>query len=324
MTPVEATSTCSAGQPTSRAVSDAMSLAAAIPSSPVQALAQPLLATIARARPPERARCSRETRTGAACALLVVKTAAAVAGTSDTTSARSRPLALMPALTPAARKPCGVVTPPDVPRRFAVVTPVAVMCGERRTPRFDSCARSNGQERRVQPAERLVGLGLRDDERREQPDDRLRRAIDDHALSQPGRHDRGGVPPELQAPDQADAAHFPDEGVPGGDGAQPVFKEPADAADVVEHPALGQFTEETEGRAAGQEIPAVGAAVIAVRNGCRDLVADERGADGHAAAKRLPDRDELRLQSQGAEVERLARAPQAALDFVRDEQGPGL
>ena len=48
----------------------------------MQALAQPLLTTIAAARPPEAASCSRETSTGAACARLVVKTAAALAGTS--------------------------------------------------------------------------------------------------------------------------------------------------------------------------------------------------------------------------------------------------
>ena len=115
MTPVEATSTCSAGQPTRRAVSAAMSRATCMPASPVQAFAQPLLTMTARAGPPDRARCSRETTTGAACARLVVKTAAAVAGVSETSSARSSaPLALMPALTPAARNPRGVVTPPPV------------------------------------------------------------------------------------------------------------------------------------------------------------------------------------------------------------------
>ena len=52
MTPVDATSTCSAGQPTSAAVAAAISAASCSPSSPVQALAQPLLTTIARAMPP--------------------------------------------------------------------------------------------------------------------------------------------------------------------------------------------------------------------------------------------------------------------------------
>src|SRR5205085_9490139 len=43
-----------------RAVAAVISRAAARPSSPVHALAQPLLTTIARATPPERDRCSRE------------------------------------------------------------------------------------------------------------------------------------------------------------------------------------------------------------------------------------------------------------------------
>ena len=115
MTPVDATSTCSSGHSTSRAVSLVISRAACSPSSPVHALAQPLLTTMARVAPPERARCSRETITGAAVARLVVKTAAACAGASETSSARSSPpLALMPALVPAARKPRGAVTPPGM------------------------------------------------------------------------------------------------------------------------------------------------------------------------------------------------------------------
>jgi len=113
MTPVDATRISSAAQPSVSPAVRAISRASRRPFSPVQAFAQPLLTTTARATPPERDRCSRETRTGAACARLMVKTAAAVAGVSDTRSARSNPpLALMPALTPEARNPCGVVIPP--------------------------------------------------------------------------------------------------------------------------------------------------------------------------------------------------------------------
>ena len=53
-----------------------------MPASPVHAFAQPLLTTIALARPPDFDRCSRETTTGAATALLVVNTAAADTGAS--------------------------------------------------------------------------------------------------------------------------------------------------------------------------------------------------------------------------------------------------
>ena len=63
ITPVDATSTCSASQPTRRGRRVGHRRARrAMPSSPVQALAQPLLTTIARARAAAmRARCSRET-----------------------------------------------------------------------------------------------------------------------------------------------------------------------------------------------------------------------------------------------------------------------
>jgi hypothetical protein len=84
-------------------------------------LAQPAFTTIAAARPPDLARCSRETTIGAATALFVVNTAAADTGPSVTINARSSGAVaavalrrLMPHATPAARKPCGAVIPPPM------------------------------------------------------------------------------------------------------------------------------------------------------------------------------------------------------------------
>ena len=115
MTPVDATSTSSGRQPNSRAAISAVDLDTLNPASPVQALAQPLLHTMTRARPSERSRFILDSSTGAACARLVVKTPAADARSSDTTSARSScGEALMPASTPAALKPAGAVTPPSM------------------------------------------------------------------------------------------------------------------------------------------------------------------------------------------------------------------
>src|SRR5690606_39192815 len=75
-----------------------------------QALAPPELSSTARTRPP-LATCSDQS-TGAALTRLRVKTAAAARdGPSLMTTATSRaPSALMPAATPAARKPRGAVT----------------------------------------------------------------------------------------------------------------------------------------------------------------------------------------------------------------------
>ena len=59
------------------AAASAIASAVASPSGPVHALAQPLLITTTRARPPDARSRAFDTRTGAACALLVVNTAAA-------------------------------------------------------------------------------------------------------------------------------------------------------------------------------------------------------------------------------------------------------
>ncbi len=89
-----------------------------MPASPVQALAHPLLQTIAFARPPDVSRFARETSTGAACVLFVVNTAAADTGRSAVSSITSSGQAcvggLMPAYTPAALKPAGAVMPPSM------------------------------------------------------------------------------------------------------------------------------------------------------------------------------------------------------------------
>ena len=118
MTPVEATNTSSGRHPTCLATNSTVALATATPLSPVHALAQPLLHTIARALPPEASRLLRDNTTGAATVLFVVKTAAADAGRSVvsniTSSGHACVGALMPAYTPAALKPAGAVTPPSI------------------------------------------------------------------------------------------------------------------------------------------------------------------------------------------------------------------
>jgi hypothetical protein len=123
ITPVEATSACDASAPTVRAAASAIASAVTSPSGPVHALAQPLLIAIARAWPPDARSRAIDTRTGAACARLVVKTAAAEAAMSLTISATSRPPAfLMPLATPAERNPAGAETPPSMASRARCAT----------------------------------------------------------------------------------------------------------------------------------------------------------------------------------------------------------
>src|SRR5262249_45186044 len=88
------------------------------PSWPVATLAIPLLTTTA-CRHPVLLR-SRPTSTGAAVDLLVVKAATAVAGTSETISARSFfPLGLIPQATPANRNPGTTIN------RFSTLTRIS-------------------------------------------------------------------------------------------------------------------------------------------------------------------------------------------------------
>jgi hypothetical protein len=87
MTPVEQTSICSAGQPTSSAARAAIRRASSRPRWPVQALALPEQMTTPRAS--ARGSRSRQTRTGAATTRFCVNTPAAAAGVSLTTRARS-------------------------------------------------------------------------------------------------------------------------------------------------------------------------------------------------------------------------------------------
>ena len=120
ITPVEATATRFAAQDNFSAAKAAVSFASFSPCSPVQALAQPALATTARRAPPDTA--AFETSTQAARTALVVKTPAAVASTSLTISATSRlPLFLMPALTPAVLNPWGKAAPFNSSSFFSIL-----------------------------------------------------------------------------------------------------------------------------------------------------------------------------------------------------------
>ncbi len=119
MGPVEHTMTCSAAQSSAAATRVAESSATSRPAAPVPALAQPELRITARVAGPA-ARWRRLTWTGAAAAVLVVKTAAATVLSSPATSAMSRSLAfLMPAATPEARNPAAAVTLTASTRRWA-------------------------------------------------------------------------------------------------------------------------------------------------------------------------------------------------------------
>ena len=114
--------------------------------------------------------------------------------------------------------------------------------------------------------------------------------VDDHPALERRGHDRAASLCELEAPDEAAAAHLLDDRVPGRDRAQPLLDADADPAHVRDQAAADQLVEDAERRTAGQQVAAVRAAVVAERDRCRDLLADEGGADRHAASERLAER----------------------------------
>ena len=104
ITPVDDGSTSCAFMPSARPTSAQVSRASVSPGRAVEALAFPLLTTMACKRPARMT--SSPMATGAAFTLFVVNAATAVAGTSDTSSDKSfLPLGLSPHATPENRKP---------------------------------------------------------------------------------------------------------------------------------------------------------------------------------------------------------------------------
>src|ERR1043165_5770111 len=108
MTPVEQTKSSCGAKFMRRAASGLVGWAAVPPRGPVAQLALPALTTTARMRPLEDCRFFLERVTGAATTRFWVKTAAADAGASLETRARSSaPVFLRPQAVAAKRKPLG-------------------------------------------------------------------------------------------------------------------------------------------------------------------------------------------------------------------------
>ncbi len=186
--------------------------------------------------------------TGAACARLVVKTAAAVAGVSETMSARSsggsdRPVwRLMPTLTPAALKPSALVTPllmvPMVIRRSVQRWRCATAgcrwagaSGPARNRARDRCRAGS----RVPPSDSTAPSAA---SRPDSPSSissavitsggssrttvsavRLTTTPRDNAADTTGRR----LARQLEPPDQAGAPHLLDDGMSGGDRVEPLL-----------------------------------------------------------------------------------------------------
>src|SRR5436309_6460527 len=155
------------------------------------------------------------------------------------------------------------------------------------SPGLGPCFSSNGAKGPVETAERFVGLGFGHHQRRQQAYDRFGRSVDDDALRERGRDDRRRITRQFESPNQAAAPHLVDERVSRGDRFQSLLEVSANATDARQESAADQLVEKTKRGTAGEQIPAVRAAVIAKRNGRRDILADQRSGDRYAAAERL-------------------------------------
>ena len=80
--------------------------------------------------------------------------------------------------------------------------------------------------------------------------------------------------------------------------AQPSLEVRADGLHVLDQAVIHQLLEEERRGPRGEQVAAIGAAVIAGRNRACDAFRDQRRAHGHARAQRLADRDQIRLPAE--------------------------
>src|SRR4051794_33558884 len=108
------------------------------------------------------------------------------------------------------------------------------------------------------------------------------------------------------------------------DRLEPLLEARPDALDVLGDAVVEDLGEHAQRRAAREQVAAIGRAVVAEGQRVRDLLADECRTDRDAAAERLADRHQMRLEAERLEIKWVAGAAEAALDLVGDEQGTGF
>ena len=173
-------------------------------------------------------------------------------------------------------------------------------------------AAEDGGQRVEEAAQLLVG----DDERRREPDRRRGDGVDDEA-GLPGRgHDRRGrYAVELDRAQQSSPAG-------AGDAVdRHVVEQRADLADVGQQVVALDRVEHGETRRAGERVAAERRAVLARHQQSGHVGAEgHEGADGHAAAEALGERHRVGHDARPLVGEPVARAADAGLDLVDDEQ----
>ena len=204
---------------------------------------------------------------------------------------------------------------------------IAVRVRGRAGPQFDGHARGPSVEahRALEPRSTASSMSaVGDDERRQQPDDGIRRAVDQQPLARTRAAPRPPPTGELDAPHQSGAANFRHGArVRGRQLAEPRFEMGTGVAHVLRSPSAGQLVQKHERRAARQQVAAVRAAVIPGARRRRDLVGEQRRADWDAGAERLAERHEIRTQAHRRRSQEGAGPSRSRLHLVGDEQRAG-
>ena len=165
------------------------------------------------------------------------------------------------------------------------------------------------------------------DIRREEAEDCLAGAIDNDALLEESGCGLFGelLGLEFDAEHEANAAHVGDGRVLLGEGRGVGAEEVgADFGYVFKQVRVADLVDDGDGHRGGEWIAAESRAVHAGGDGCRGGFGAEHGADGQAAGEGLGDGGDVGLNAEVLVGEPLARASEAALNLIGDEQGTGL
>src|SRR3989442_2175042 len=215
---------------------------------------------------------------------------------------------------------CGVPARSSAFRRLARARIASISWVERsamrRRSRFIDGPRSC--ERPLEDREPFVDLRARDDERRQEAEHAVRRAVDEEAGLAAAVHDGRAGPLEDGAQHEPHAAHLLDAVAPD-ERLHPAPEVQPDRPHVLEERRLGERLHRRDGGRAGDRVAAEGRAVGAGREGRRDALGRAHGADREPAAERLGERHDVGRDAGGLVREQTARAPEATLDLVEDQ-----
>src|SRR5207247_718775 len=171
----------------------------------------------------------------------------------------------------------------------------------------------------LEDREALVDLRARDDERGQEAEHALRRAVDEEPGLAAAVHDGRAGPLEDGAQHEPHATHLLDAVAPD-ERLEPAPEVLPNRPHVPEERRLGERLHRRDRRRARDRVAAEGRAVRAGREGRGDALGRAHGADREPAAERLGERHDVGRDAGVLVREETPRAPEPALDLVEDEE----